>query len=132
METCVFCYPHIDPEQCIVLENDYCLFLQLNQSKEKGQLLEGSGVIVPKAHRETAFDLTEKEWAATHSLLQEVKHYLDKRYHPQGYNIGWNVGETGGQHIFHAHFHVIPRFEDEPFAGRGIRHLFKSQENRRR
>lgn len=32
-------------------------------------------------------------------LLQEVKEYLDSKYKPQGYNIGWNVGNVGGQEI---------------------------------
>jgi lincosamide and streptogramin A transport system ATP-binding/permease protein len=44
------------------------------------------------------------------SLLHEVKAYLDNKYKPQGYNVGWNVG---GQEIFHAHLHVIPRYESE-------------------
>jgi len=65
-------------------------------------------------------------------MLQRVKVLLDNEYAPDGYNVGWNVGSVGGQHIFHAHFHVIPRFADEPFAGKGIRHWLKQPENRRK
>ena len=108
MEGCVFCYPDLEPKQNIILSNEHCLFLQLDQSQIKGGLLEGAGVIVPKIHRETVFDLTEEEWGATYSLLKEMKKHLDKEYEPQGYNLGWNCGEVGGQHVFHAHFHVIP------------------------
>lgn len=129
MEDCVFCKPTLEPNQVVVLSNEYCLFLQLEQAKIKGSQLEGSGLIVPRRHRETAFDLTEEEWIATYSLLQEVKQLIDNKYEPQGYNLGWNCGEVGGQHIFHAHFHVIPRFADEPLAGKGIRYMFKSEEN---
>lgn len=132
MEKCVFCNPYSEPKQKVVLSNEHCLFLQLDQLKIKAGLLEGAGLIVPKNHRETAFDLTQDEWAATYSLLQEVKKYLDKEHEPQGYNLGWNCGEVGGQHIFHAHFHIIPRFKDEPLAGKGIRHMFKSKENLRK
>ncbi|MCH1640139.1 HIT domain-containing protein [Paenibacillus timonensis] len=64
-------------------------------------------------------------------MLHTVKEYIDVRYHPDGYNIGWNCGAVGGQHIFHAHLHVIPRFRDEPMAGKGIRYLFKSERNKR-
>lgn len=77
------------------------------------------------------FDLSKKEWEATYSLLLEVKEYVDKQYRPKGYNLGWNCREVGGQHISHAHIHFIPRYEDEPLAGKGIRYMFKGKENQR-
>jgi histidine triad (HIT) family protein len=107
------------------------MFLQLENAQTKGIQLEGAGLIVPKIHRETAFDLTLEEWNATNTLLQEIKRYLDEKHQPQGYNLGWNCGEVGGQHIFHARFHVLPRYRDEPLAGKGIRYMFKSKENHR-
>ena len=131
MKDCIFCNLELEPTQKVILSNEYCIFLQLEQAQEKGIQLEGAGLIVPKKHRETAFDLTIEEWNATYSLLKDVKNYLDERYHPQGYNLGWNCGEIGGQHIFHSHFHVLPRYEDEPLAGKGIRYMFKSADNKR-
>lgn len=124
-----FCKPETEPNQKVILRNDYYLFIQLNQSEIKGRQLEGAGIIVPKKHRQTAFDLTKEEWEATYliSLLQEVKQYIDKRYEPQGYNLGWSCEEVGGQHIFHVHFHIIPRYIDEPLAGKGIRYMFKGK-----
>lgn len=126
MKNCLFCSIENDLEQKIVLSNTYCIFLQKPQ-----EVLIGSGVIVPKEHRETVFDLSKIEWNATFELLQEVKMYLDSKYKPQGYNIGWNVGTVGGQEIFHAHLHVIPRYENEPMAGKGIRYWLKNPENKR-
>jgi histidine triad (HIT) family protein len=75
--------------------------------------------------------LTQEEWEVTYILLQEVKQYIDEKHEPKGLNLGWNCGEVGGQHIFHAHFHIIPRYKDEPFAGKGIRYMFKGNENQR-
>lgn len=54
-----------------------------------------------------------------------------ERYQPDGYNVGWNSGAVAGQEVFHAHLHVIPRFADEPLAGRGIRYALKQPTNRR-
>lgn len=131
MKDCLFCYPELEPTQNVIMSNDFCMFLQLDEAKQEGNQLEGAGVIVPRKHRETAFDLTLEEWDATYTLLQDVKRYLDEKYQPHGYNLGWNCGEVGGQHIFHSHFHVLPRYEDEPLAGRGIRYMFKSRNNQR-
>ncbi|MBH0229658.1 HIT family protein [Halobacillus yeomjeoni] len=126
MENCVFCQTDLDGEQEVVFENDTCMFLQKEQ-----RILTGSGLIVPKAHKETVFDLSEDEWADTQSLMLEVKQWMDVTYKPDGYNIGWNSGAAGGQHIFHAHMHIIPRFAEESYAGKGIRHWLKQESNRR-
>jgi diadenosine tetraphosphate (Ap4A) HIT family hydrolase len=124
--TCPFCQLARGDRQQVVLENEHCLFVQ-----EPQKVLIGSGVIVPMAHRETVFDLTEDEWAATFSLLKRVKELLDAKYAPQGYNVGWNSGGVAGQEIFHAHLHVIPRYADEPLAGKGIRYWLKQPANKR-
>ncbi|MGB3259278.1 HIT family protein [Paenisporosarcina sp.] len=125
---CPFCNPQKDSEQRIVFENDYCQYLQHPKHQT---ILEGSGLIVPKVHRQTVFDLTQEEWNATYELMQQVKTYADEKYSPDGYTLGWNVGEASNQSIPHAHFHILPRFADEPYAGKGIRAWFKSEENRR-
>lgn len=110
----------------VTLSNDLCLFLQREQ-----RVLKGSGLIVPRAHRPTPFDLTAPEWSATFSLLQAVRTHLDVSHRPTGYNIGWNVGPVAGQEILHAHMHVIPRFPDEPLSGKGIRYWLKQPGNAR-
>ncbi|MFQ3542910.1 HIT family protein [Halobacillus rhizosphaerae] len=126
MDFCIFCHPSLDSTQKIILQNDTCVFLQKEQ-----RVLIGSGLIVPKAHRETVFDMTEEEWVDSKRLLEQVKQYQQDRLNPDGYNVGYNCGQTGGQHIFHAHMHVIPRFSDEPHAGKGIRHWLKQSNNKR-
>lgn len=125
---CPYCEPEKDENQTIRFENEYCWYLQHPHHQE---ILEGSGIIVPKKHRQTVFDLSPQEWNATYELMQKVKDYADEKYSPDGYTLGWNVGEASNQSIPHAHFHILPRFADEPFAGKGIRAWFKSEENRR-
>jgi diadenosine tetraphosphate (Ap4A) HIT family hydrolase len=103
------------------------LFLQ--NYRQQGALF-GSGVIIPVRHAETVFDLTLDEVSATFRLLAEVKRWMDATYQPQGYNVGWNCAAVGGQDVMHAHMHVIPRFDQEPYAGRGIRYWLKQEANR--
>ena len=121
--SCPLCHPL---DRTIVLQNDLCRFLQ-----EPQLVLVGSGIIVPKTHRPTVFDLTAQEWAATYDLLRQARTHLDQLHAPEGYNLGWNTGVVAGQEIDHAHLHLIPRFQDEPHAGKGIRYWLKQPDNRR-
>jgi diadenosine tetraphosphate (Ap4A) HIT family hydrolase len=114
-----------DPK--VVFRDDLVWFVQ--DPRYQGSL-KHSGVIIPVAHRETVFDLSASEVAATFRLLGRVKAWMDSQFSPDGYNVGWNCGRAGGQEVFHAHMHVIPRFRQEPLAGRGIRSHLKSDDNR--
>lgn len=95
------------------------------------QVLPGGGIICTLAHRETPFDMTAEEWSDTREMLERAKSVLDERLSPDGYNLIWNVKPDGGQEVAHVHLHIIPRFHDEPFAGRGARWHLKQAENRR-
>lgn len=108
-------------------ENETMIAVRSNNLKNN--TLIGSFVIIPKSQVGTPFDLNEKEWTDTKSLMKEIKEYLDKKYKPDGYNVGWNVGKVAGQEVAHAHLHIIPRYADEPYNGKGIRYWFKQPEN---
>lgn len=123
---CPYC-PDVAPPARVVMRSELVLYVE--DERFQGAL-KHSGVIVPVAHRETVFDLTPSEVAATFVLLAEVKAWMDGRLSPAGYNVGWNAGAVAGQEVFHAHLHVIPRFAQEPLAGKGIRSLLKSDANR--
>ncbi|MET8257752.1 HIT family protein [Micromonospora sp. NPDC005553] len=87
----------------------------------------GSGLIVPKRHARTLFDLTADEVADIHKLLLDAKAYLEREFNPDGYTVGWNVGIVAGQTVQHAHLHVIPRFATDPQSGLGIRYWVRQQ-----
>ena len=108
-------------------ENDSMMGVRSNNMKHN--TLVGSYVIIPKSQVGTPFELSDKEWEDTKLLMKEIKSYLDKKYAPDGYNLGWNVGKVGGQEVAHTHLHIIPRYSDELYAGKGIRYLFKQPEN---
>jgi histidine triad (HIT) family protein len=122
---CPYC-PIDDPDANILFERELVLYME--NPKYQGAL-KHSGVIIPRQHRDTLFDMTRDEVAATFELLLTVKAWMDREFTPAGYNVGWNCMPTGGQEVMHAHMHVIPRFEAEPLAGKGIRSLLKSPAN---
>lgn len=125
MDEC-YCCNYKTNDDVIIFENEYAVCVSVSDP-----VLINSCVIIPKDHKVSPFDLSLEEWLATKDLLDKVKVYLDNMCNPDGYNLGWNIGRVAGQVVFHAHLHVISRFSDEPFAGFGIRHWFKSQENKR-
>lgn len=88
---------------------------------------EGHTLVVPKRHIATYFEASSEELTAINDLIFEVKKILDKQYQPDGYNVGVNIGEAGGQTIFHLHVHVIPRYlGDAENPKGGVRRIKKS------
>ena len=108
-------------------ENETMIAVRSNNLKNN--TLIGSYVIIPKSQVSSPFELSSKEWEDSKALMLELKKYIDEKYKPDGYNIGWNVGKAAGQEVAHAHMHIIPRYNDEPLAGKGLRYWFKQPEN---
>jgi diadenosine tetraphosphate (Ap4A) HIT family hydrolase len=118
LAVCPFCPPAVLDETLMETPDARVLW-----SKDRTLL------IVPKVHRSTPFELTATEWAQIQQLLQDARSLIEEE--PAGWNVGWNIGKVGGQEIEHVHCHLIPRYADEPYAGRGLRWWFKQPENRR-
>lgn len=96
-----------------------------------GEQPDGSAMVLPVAHRPTLWELSDQEWTATRKLLVVMRRRVEQLRRPDGWNVGWNVGRVGGQSVSHAHCHLIPRYADEPYAGRGLRWWFRSVDNTR-
>ena len=63
-------------------------------------------------------------------LVRKVKEVLQKKFEPQGFNVGVNCGEAAGQSVFHAHIHVIPRYTgDVPMPRGGVRNVISAKGN---
>lgn len=86
---------------------------------------------ITKRHVETPFEISGGEWGQLLNIMDKMKLLVDAKEQADGYNIGWNVSKTGGQNVAHAHLHLLARYDDEPLAGKGIRHAFKQKDNSR-
>jgi diadenosine tetraphosphate (Ap4A) HIT family hydrolase len=120
--SCVFCLLSADE---IVERRGPCVAIWTNEAPE------GSAMVIPLRHRRDAWELTSDEWSATRELLSVMRDRVTRDHKPDGWNIGWNVGEVGGQVIMHAHCHLVPRYADENYAGRGMRWWLKQPDNTR-
>ena len=89
----------------------------------------GHALIIPKRHVASYFDLTNHEREAMNVILQYVSQKVEERYHPDGFNVGINIGEAAGQSVFHCHMHLIPRYKgDVPNPKGGVRGVIPSKQ----
>lgn len=114
--------------------NDPCLFCAPRDVTRRNALAyttrdsypvsPGHTLILPVRHCSDFFDLSPEEMAACMELLAEERRALDREFKPDGYNVGLNVGQAGGQSVPHAHIHLIPRYAgDHPNPRGGIRQI---------
>jgi len=99
---CPFC--NIPPAE-VVMQNDLCYARFDRYPVAKGHLL-----IIPFRHVADFFDLSPAERDAALALVWRAREKLDADFHPDGYNVGVNVGEPAGQTVMHVHIHLIPRY----------------------
>lgn len=114
---CPFCNPGFERELIVESATAYAIY-------DKFPVNSGHALIIPKRHCADFFELSFKEQSACIFMLNSVKEIISKRYNPDGFNIGINVGEKAGQTVNHVHIHLIPRFNgdvDDPIGGvRGV------------
>lgn len=130
---CVFCDLDNLRGADVYFENEFCVYASTRDPRDPPDVLPGSGILVPIAHRASPFDFTPEEWVATGELLVKAKTVQDERLSPDGYFLSWSPFPRADDHVphMHAHLHVVPRFDDEPLANEGGRSAIKVPENRR-
>jgi len=108
-DECIFCAAaegHDDAQSLIVLRAQKN-FVILNRYP----YTSGHVMVVPYAHRATLADSEPETLAEMMILAQRMERALEDLYHPNGYNVGINIGRAGGAGIpGHLHLHVVPRW----------------------
>ena len=79
----------------------------------------GHALILPRRHVADWFDLESDEQAAIVALAGRIRGRIASDRHPDGWNLGVNVGDAGGQTIGHVHLHLIPRYRGDRSDPRG-------------
>ena len=69
----------------------------------------GHLLLIPKRHGARITDLPFDDQTALIRSLDEICRRVEQRLAPD-YNVSLNAGANAGQIVFHAHFHVIPRY----------------------
>jgi ATP adenylyltransferase len=108
-ESCAFCVELSrpdGPENLIVFRGRQAFVILNRYPYTSGHLM-----VVPYEHQPTLEALDGETRAEMMELAALVLQVLRQVYHPQGFNIGINIGEAAGAGIAeHIHLHVVPRW----------------------
>jgi superfamily II DNA or RNA helicase/diadenosine tetraphosphate (Ap4A) HIT family hydrolase len=119
---CPFCHPE---RNAIFYEDELTMGLW-----DAFPVSDGHALIITKRHISSWFDTTDEEKLALNRSTEQAKLIIEKKYTPDGFNIGMNINEQGGQTIFHMHQHIIPRYiGDVPNPRGGVRNVIPGKGN---
>lgn len=107
--SCVFCWAiqQEDGVENLVVNRATHSFVILNRFP----YTTGHLMIVPKVHRSSLEDLDSETRQEMIELVSRSMSVLREVYHPDGFNIGANIGAAAGAGIAtHVHIHVLPRW----------------------
>jgi ATP adenylyltransferase len=111
-EGCIFCDAVAagdDARTHIVFRGEKC-FIILNRYP----YTSGHVMVVPYAHVADLSAADPEMLAEMMRLAQKVQVALELNYHPQGYNLGMNLGRAAGAGVAgHLHLHVLPRWSGD-------------------
>lgn len=109
---CVFCDKAAstdDVASLIVYRGQTCFVLLNLFPYNNGHLM-----VVPYLHTANLADLDTETTLEMMTLAKDAQASLRKAMHPEGYNLGMNLGKVSGAGIAdHLHLHIVPRWSGD-------------------
>ena len=124
---CIFCRIVKGEVPCSKVHEDAhtLAFLDINP------VSKGHALVITKKHYETVFEMPEEEGVALAKASVKVGKAVKNATGADGMNLLHNIGKAAGQLVFHAHVHLIPRFEKDGISMRMGRRSYESAEEQR-
>ncbi len=109
---CIFCKIVAGEIPCFKLheDDDTLAFMDINPVNE------GHALIIPKAHFEDVYAVSDAAIAATAATAARVARAARAVLAPEGLNLLQCNGPAAAQSVRHFHMHVIPRRMDDGLA----------------
>jgi len=111
-EGCIFCDKPAagDDAANLILVRTPLSFIMLNAYPYNN----GHLMVAPLRHAATFNDLTAEERSDLVEAVALGERIIERAYHPQGMNVGANVGHCAGAGVpGHVHVHIVPRWEGD-------------------
>lgn len=109
---CIFCLGERaaeDAERLVLLRGERSFVMMNKFPYSNGHLL-----ISPYRHTADLDELDEEETLEMHRLLCRSRQVLQACMHPQGFNVGMNLGQIAGAGVAdHLHLHIVPRWSGD-------------------
>jgi ATP adenylyltransferase len=111
---CIFCNKPAEGEandarNLIVARGPYCYVILNAFPYNNGHLM-----VLPYRHLAEPCQMTQEESAEMMATACQLTTILGDVCHPDGYNIGMNVGSAAGAGIAaHLHLHLVPRWSGD-------------------
>ncbi len=77
---------------------------------------DGHVLVVPKEHYAMIYDIPAEKIAGLFKIVRKIALGIKKTLDPEGLTIIQRNGTAAGQHVFHLHVHIIPRFTGRRLA----------------
>lgn len=106
-----------------------CLFCQIAQGERPAQkVFEGEGavafldifpctpghtLVIPRRHYPTLSEMPAEDIGTLFQTAAVVAPKVQAAMDAAGFNLGINNGKAAGQEVFHAHIHIIPRYQGD-------------------
>ena len=74
---------------------------------------KGHCLVIPKSHAQNLIDINEDDLVALMKTAKMVAKAMSFGFGNVSFNIVMNNGKEAGQVVFHAHIHLIPRFQKD-------------------
>lgn len=109
MDSCIFCQIVAGkaPAHFVYEDELVVAFLSLEQPNPYKVL------VIPRAHVETVYDLSDEEAAAVFKATVKIARGVRDASGCEGMNLVQSNGEAGGQDVFHFHLHILPRYSGD-------------------
>ncbi|MFC3932406.1 HIT family protein [Streptococcus dentapri] len=107
MDSCIFCKIIAGeiPSSKVYEDDKVLAFLDISQTTP------GHTLVVPKEHVRNVLEMSEKTALELSSRLPKLARAVKSATNAKGLNILNNNEEVAGQSVFHAHIHLIPRYD---------------------
>jgi histidine triad (HIT) family protein len=109
MDACIFCKiaGSQAPSHNVYEDSEFLAFLTINP------VSKGHTLVIPRAHCESLFDLDKSIAGRYLEVIQKVGVHICGKLGCHDFNVVNANGRWAQQSVFHIHFHIVPRFEND-------------------
>lgn len=111
-DNCIFCkiVAGTIPSTKVYEDEHVLVFMDISP------VTKGHALVIPKAHHNPVINVPATLLHKVIEVVQKIARAQVEGLKADGVNITQANGELAGQIVPHVHFHVIPRFKDDPHS----------------